>query len=270
MTKICSIVRNKQEIKNIENYVDAFIIPLKDFSINYENYFTIEEIKEIKTAKEIFVSVNKNIHNNELKDLEKNLLKLNELNVKGIIFYDIAVLNLTNRLKFKYELIWAQEHMTTNYQAINFWNDKGAKSAYLSSEITKEEIKTIIDNTKSKLFLNVFGYVPIFTSRRNLVNNYLETFDVKKSNGYKILKEGKEYPIVDTLLGTTVYTNYILNIIDEVKSLTIDYLVFNPFLFEEKTYKQILADYSNYGKIYFPKELGFLNKETIYKVKTND
>jgi len=124
MLKITAIVRNLNEISLLEPLVDAFIIPLKDFSINYESYFTLDEIKQINTEKEVFVSLNKNIHNNELDDLKKVLLELNELNINGVIFYDISVINLKIKLHLNYDMVWAQEHLTTNYSVINFWNKK--------------------------------------------------------------------------------------------------------------------------------------------------
>lgn len=259
--KTVSIVRNKEEIKILEEYVDAFIVPLKDLSINYENYFTLSEINEINTEKELFVSINKNIHNNELSLLKEGLKKLK--NVTAIIFYDVALVNL----KTSFELVWAQEHLTTNYQTINFWYEKGVKYVYLSSEITKDEINEISEKTKSKIFLNVFGYLPMFTSRRHLVNSYLETFNKEKADNYSLYKEGKNYPVVDFEHGTTVYSDYILNITSEVKDLNIDYAVFNPFKIDINDYTFVLKNFKEGKSVSFEKNLGFLNKETIYKVK---
>lgn len=265
MVKICTIVRNEKEIKNLEPLVDSFIVPIKNFSINYECYFTLDEIKKIETKKEVFISINRNIHNKDLENLEKVLLELNKLNIKGVIFYDISIVNLKQKLNLNYDLVWAQEHLTTNYMTINYWKSKGVNYTYLSSEITKKEINEIAENTDCKLFLNVFGRFPVFTSRRNLVKSYLETFDLKESKNYKLFKEDKTYPIVDTEIGTTVYTNYILNILDEIENLNIDYAVFNPFGIED--YEKVLNSYREGKNVLYPKELGFLDKETIYKVK---
>lgn len=269
MTKICSIVRNLEEIKKLENLVDSFIVPIKNFSINYEKYFTLEEVKKIKTKKELFISINRNIHNKELDNLKELLENLKEINIQGIIFYDIAIINLKKKLNLNYDLVWAQEHLTTNYMTVNYWNKKGAKYTYLSSEITKNEINEIAKKTKCKLFLNVFGKVPVFTSRRHLVKSYLETFDLKECNQYNLFKEEKTYPIVDTEIGTTVYTNYTLNILNEIKNLNIDYAVFNPFGIELDKYVSVLKKYKEGKKVSFKEELGFLDKETVYKVKKN-
>ena len=47
--------------------------------------------------------------------LEELLLNLNKYSIKGVLFYDIGVLNIYNRLNLNYDLVWAQEHLTTNF-----------------------------------------------------------------------------------------------------------------------------------------------------------
>lgn len=264
---IAAIINNINQAVDVKEYVDAYLLPIKTFSINYLNTFTIEEIKEIKKLnKEIFIIVNKNIHNNELKELEGTLKKIDKLNIQGIIFYDIAIVNLKQKLSLKTALVWAQEHLTTNYGTINYWQEKNVDYAYLSSELTKREIEEIRKNTKVKLFVNIFGYIPMFTSKRHLVNNYLETFGLKSYGKNTIFKEEKTYPIVDTKNGTTVYSNYILNATNE-EFKTIDYLVFNSNFIDEKDFTEVLKNYKEKKTNKFKIETGFLYKETIYKVK---
>ncbi len=266
MNKIAVIINNIESALEIKDYTDAFFLPIKDLSINYPNTFTLEEIKKLKKInKEIFIILNKNIHNNELEKLKETLNKIEKLNINGIIFYDIAIVNLKQKLNLKTPLVWHQEHLTTNYGTVNYWYEKGITSAYLSSELTKREIDEIKKHTKAKIFINVFGYIPMFTSKRHLVQNYLDTFNLKtKNNNNKIIKEGKNYIINDTKEGTTVYSNYILN--PKEKDLTADYLVFNSNFIDNKDFKEVLINY-NKEKNNFPKETGFLYKETIYKVK---
>ena len=252
------IISNIKEAKEIKDLVDAFLIPLKDLSINYTNSFTIDEIKEIqKLNKEVFVIINKNIENKELKKLEETLKEIDKINTNGIIFYDIAIVELKKELNLKTDLVWHQEHLSTNYSSVNYWYEKGAKYAYLSSEITKNEIEEIRKHTKAKLMINVYGYIPMFTSKRHLVDNYLETFNIKEK-GNKIYKEEKYYNIKDEKNGTTVYTDYILNIKD---SIDVDYYIYNSNMIDEKELKQVLINNTQ------KEETGFLYKETIYKVK---
>ena len=267
MSKIAVIINNIKEAKDIQDYIDAFLLPIENLSINYIHTFSLEKIKEIKKLnKEIFIIINKNIHNKELFLLEKTLKEIENLNINGIVFYDIALVNLKQKMHLKTPLVWNQEHLTTNYGTVNYWYNKGVEYAYLSSELTKREIDEIKNNAKAKLFVNVFGYIPMFTSKRHLVNNYLETFNLKSKNQNTIRKEGKIYPINDTNLGTTVYSNYILNAVD-IDFNKIDYLVFNSNLIDEKDFINVLKDYKEKHKNKFPKETGFLYQETIYKVK---
>lgn len=256
MGKISVIITSIDQAVSIKEKVDAYLIPMKSLSINYQNTFNIEDIKIIKKLnKEVFVFINKNIENNELKQLEKTLKQIDKLDINGIIFYDVALVELKKKFNLKTNLVWHQEHMTNNYGTVNYWYKKGIKYAYLSSEITKREMDEIKEKTKAKIFVNVFGYIPMFTSKRHLVKNYIDTFNIKKK-GNIIYKEGKSYHIEDKKEGTTVYSNYILNVKDEINA---DYLVYNANLIPN--FEEILK--TNKLK----EENGFLYQETIYKVK---
>lgn len=252
------IISSIKQAKKIYKYVDALLIPLKDLSINYPNTFTLEEIKELKKLnKEIFVFINKNIENEELSKLEDTLKEIEKISLQGIIFYDIALPELKEELKLKTDLVWHQEHLTTNYGTANYWYDKGVKYAYLSSELTKREIEEIKENSKVKTFVNVFGYIPMFTSKRHILNNYEETFNIK-DNGMKIHKEGKDYIIYDTKEGTTVYSDYVLNFKEKINA---DYIIYNSNLLDDDL-TELLKGNNTYKE-----ENGFMYKETIYKVK---
>ena len=121
--------------------VDAFIFGLKDYSSGYNNELTIEEIRDLreKYSGELFIAINKNIFNSELADLEIKLQELDELNISGILFYDMAVLSIRNRLGLNVSLVWNQTHMVTNYNTCNYYYDKGCEFGVLSSEITLDE-----------------------------------------------------------------------------------------------------------------------------------
>ncbi|MBQ9011675.1 MAG: U32 family peptidase [Bacilli bacterium] len=257
------IISSLLQAKELKDLIDAYIVPIDDFSINYDKTFSIEEVKKIlELGNEVFVLVNKNIHNNEIDELKKFLLEIESIFVNGIIFYDIAIVNMKNKYKLKTPLVWAQEHLTTNHRTINYWQAKGVEYAFLSSEITKKEIDEIRKNTKAKLFVLVFGHIPMFTSRRHLVNNYIKYFSLNDEfGGNKIYKEGKKYPILDRKNGTTVYSDYILNVTDYDFSL-FDYVVYNSYLIDDM--KDVLIDNK------YPLEHGFMDKETIYRVKKND
>lgn len=275
--KILLIPNSKDDFR-LKDKVDGFILPIKDLSINYNYYIEDLDIINELNGKDIFISLNKNMHNKDLSKLKDTLLKLENYDIKGIIYYDISVVNYKKELGLKNDIVWNQEHMVTNYSTINYWYNEGSKYAYLSSEITKNEILDIKKNTKAKLMMNIFGYVPIFTSKRNLVSNYLDTFDKEKvSKIYYMYKEGIKYPIIEEGKGTTAFSGHILNGIKEYFDLDLDYYVINSFMIDDiekvvDIISQINKDnlekcYLELNKIIGNTDDGFLHKETIYKVK---
>lgn len=283
MAKLILIPNSKDMVYDLVDKCDGFILGLKDMAVNLPYYFSYEEIKELisylnSKNKDIFISLNKNMHNKDLGYLEEVLDELESKNITGIMYYDISIVNMKKRKGLKNELVWSQEHMTTNYSTINYWYKEGVKYTYLSSEITKREINEILDNTKSKVLVNVFGYLPIFTSRRHLVDNYLTKFNKdKKDEMHYMYKENKVYPVIDNELGTIAYSEYILDGLREYVELNIDYAVINSFLIDgidkvldifrstdkdnieekDKELKQLISNTSE----------GFFIQETIYKVK---
>ena len=279
--KLILIPNSIHNILNLHNKVDGFILPIKDLSVNYNYYIDINELDDIMPKlkdKDVFISLNKNMHNKDLKILKETLLKLEKYDIKGIIYYDVALVNMKKELNLKNDLVWGAEHLVNNYGTINYWHQEGVDYAYLSSEITKNEILEIKKNTNSKLMMNIFGYVPIFTSKRNLVNNYLETFDKEKiSNIYYMYKEGVTYPLMDTSNGTTAYSGFILNGVKEYFDLDLDYYVINSFLiddieaildiFNEINESNLEKCYQKLNNLIGNTDDGFLHKETIYKVK---
>ena len=269
----------KQVNELLEN-IDGIIVGLDKLCINMPYNFSLDEINELITIcnendKEIFISLNKNMFNKDLDYLKEILLTLDSKNITGIFYYDIAIVNMKEELNLKVDLVWNQEHLTTNYLTSNFWNEHGAAYTALSSEITLDEVK-------AKLKFTAFGYLPKIVSRRHLVKNYLDTFNLKDNSKINyITKEDKVYQIIDTIDGTIAYSDKVLNAISEVSSLDIDYIILNSFSIPNDIFKDVTHMFKNVNSAnkeeYKEKidsmldtYLGFLYKETIYKVKKND
>lgn len=255
---------------NLKDYecADAFLFGLDKLSINFPIEVTIEELKKIinqNKNKEIFVSLNKNMHNNDLEILKKALKELSKLKIKGIFFYDTAVYQLNI---YNLNLVWAQEHFLTNYQTANYWYKLGVNYGLVSSEITKEEINEIIKKSKMELIVPVFGYQSLFVSERHIINNYLNQFKLKKSTEYFLEKENKEYSIVDKDL-TVAYSPYILNGLEE--NFKSSYLLLNTYNIEKQDFLQVLQGYkeknNDFEKLFNNLDKGFFYKKTVYKVK---
>ena len=135
MSKIIAIPSSKEEILDLIDNVDGFIIGLKDMSINMPTYFSLFEIKEINEIlkekhKELFVSLNRNMHNNDLDYLKEILLEFENIKIDGIFYYDVSLINLKQEMNLGLNLVFSEEHSVTNYATINYWNMMGAEYAY--------------------------------------------------------------------------------------------------------------------------------------------
>ena len=118
MLKLCIAINKKEEL---ELNCDSIIIGLKNFNTLNVLELSIKEIEDIVnkyTNKEIFISINKNIHDYELDELKRILFKLNNINIKGIIFDDVGIYNIINNLNLNIKLIWGNMHQVTNYTTI--------------------------------------------------------------------------------------------------------------------------------------------------------
>ena len=278
MTKLMLIPSDKKFNYNC----DSYLIGIDGLSVNMPIYFSIEEVESLSCSDEIFVSLNKNMHSDDLDILESTLVRLSKLDIKGVFFYDIAVLSIVKRLGLNIPLVWAQEHMTNNYMSVNFWKDKGVEYTLLSEEISSKDIIDIKKNSDSKLIVPIFGYFPMFVSRRHLKHNYMDRFDLHDdSNINFITKEGFTYPIVDSSV-TTVYTSSYLNGIKDFVSFSdsgVEYVLLNSFLTGDKI-NEILNMFKSVNddnkEEYFDSissmfngnvDTFFLHKESIYKVK---
>lgn len=281
--KLMSIPSSITEIKDTLDYVDAFLIGINGLCVNMNLCVDTSEVADILKIigdKELFICLNKNMCNDDIDILKDTMKELNDYNIKAIFYYDVGVLNIYNSGNYNYDLVWASEHATTNYDTINYWNGFGVKYCMVSSDITINEVYDIRKMTSCNLIVPIFGYMPMFNSKRHIVKNYLDFFNLEDdSNINYIEKEDKVYPIIDDDLGTTVYTNYILNGIGEYDNLDkngIDYALFSGFNIDSEKFIDVLKllgsndSYDKINSLFNNCGTGFMYQETIAKVKKDE
>lgn len=271
---------NIEQIKDNTNMFDGVILSIDKFSVNARYTVSVDcldNIIKLIPDKEVFISLNKNIENDEIEELETLLLELNNYDIKGVLYSDVAA--LTYKDKLNYDLVWAQEHLVTNYETINYWHNFGINYAYLSSDLNINEIKDITNNTDVKLMANLFGYNSMFVSIRHIVDNYLKCFNIKdNSKVHYMKKEGKVYPIIDDNY-TYVFSNNIFNGVRDYYNMNVDYYVVNGFLIDNTKFSKVLSIIGNLSMENVEKSAlqiddlfnniddGFLHKEIVSKVK---
>ncbi len=277
MPKMMITLKKKEMLPKTLPFVDAYLFGIEGFSVNEVGSFSIEEVKNLvsllkEKKKQIFISLNKNMFSKDLEPLENVLEAIEKLHIDGIAFYDVSIPSIMKRRGFLTPLLWSQEHFTTNYATMNYWHEFNVLYTQLSCEITTEEIKEIRKNTNMKLIAQVFGYVPMFYSKRPFISNYKKTFSIKEEGvNYFIEKAGEKYPIKEEGDSTEVYTSTVLNAYLEMEKLEVDYLFFSSFAIEEEKFIEVLRCYRERDKEglekLYPFHNGFFNTKTVYRVR---
>ena len=270
MSKLIVSANSKNHLIDLlKKNIDGIILSIDKLSVNDSFYVDISILDEIDfKEKEIFVSLNKLMHNNDLEHLRMVMNKLKSKDVK-ILFYDMAVFNIAKELDMIDKLVIYQDHLNASILSNKFYNDLGIRGSYITSDITGDELLDIKKNSNMSIMFMVYGYIPIFYSRRYLISNYLKYIgDKKKGNEYSIVSDtGIEYPIDEEEYGTTIYTSKEINLINYLDKINdIDYIVMRSNKINDDVFNLMVDKFINKDKMdncY----LGFFNTKTIYKVK---
>lgn len=280
MSKIIAVPSNSNQLEKLLDLdIDAILFSIKDLSVNSNYFIDIEYltriIPKIKTKNiKILVSLNKIMHNYDIPILTNTLLKLNDLDIDKILFYDLSIIELKEKLNIKKELVISNEHSNASIYSNQFYLDYNINTCLITSDITLEEVKEIKSNTKMQIILPVYGHVPIMYSRRYLLTNYFEYIKQEKKNPYYYIKDKDTTVIVkEEPFGTSIYNNEVLNLDKEFfenKEL-LDYIILYSEFIDDDEYISTIKYYidieADKVKTFESNYKGFSYDKTIYKVK---
>lgn len=271
--------------------INTFIVGLENFSSSYLSTMSLNQIEKLSREVNLFVALNKMIENKDLKALEDALLFLSNTSIKGILYYDLAVLSIKTRLNLNLDLVWNQTHMVTNYNTANFYYNKGVKYGYLASEITLDEILETNEKSNMSFFVNIISHPVMSHSKRTLLTNYFKVNNEDKVHNSYLLSEKSStsnFIIEEDKTGTTIRYGNIVNgttAIDALIKNNITYLVIDTSYIEDEIilkalpYLQELKENINDIRrkeilesleFILGTDTGFFYKKTIYKVKKGD
>lgn len=268
MSNIVVIPGIKEDINIlIKKNIKELIIGIKNLSI-YNFELDIESIIKLKEESNIniTIAINKMIHNKDLDYVKEVLLKVKDKDI-NILFQDLGVFNIIKELNIKNKLIIYREHLNLSIGSNNFYKERGVSSTYISSDLTYREINEIKESTNMEVYYTVYGYLPIFYSRRSLLTNYFKYINKDKvDNTYYIFDKEKKYMIKEKEYGTIIYSP-LINLINELDKIDkIDNIVIDLSYIDDIS---IIDKYINKDKednTY----TGFFDKETIFKLKEEE
>ena len=262
---ISNILIYVDDINHINDYrkagVSAFLFALEGYSVGYNTY-TLEEIEKIDVSNK-YVMINRMLDCEAVDGLKEVLPHFKD--IKGIVYEDIAVYNLIKGLDLDVETIFYQNHFGTNVHSVNFWLDR-VDSMFISNEITREEINNIVNNASKGVVLHLFGYNQVMYSRRKLLSNWSDFFDIEKRNTNVLTDRATKvkFRAMENEYGTVMYSDKIFNGKDLLGLDNVKYYYVNTTLVEHDMVMDFLTNNDHSSE---DEDNGFLDRETIYKLK---
>lgn len=264
-----NILINVNSLEYIDDYrkagVTAFLFPLDSYSVGY-NTFSLEEVKNVEVSNK-YLLINRVLDCDSIDSLKELLIGLD--GITGIVYEDIGVINLVKDLGLDVELIHFQNHFGTNLESVNFWLDR-VDSIFVSNEITKDEILDIVSSANKSVCLHLYGYNQVMYSRRLLLTNWSQEFNVdyKNTNVISDVATGVKFRAFENEFGTVMYSENIFNGKDIYGLDNVKYYYVNTMLISHEDVMEFL---NNIDKdIKTGEDTGFLYKETIFKLKGRD
>lgn len=173
------------------------ILPLKDYSIGFDVYYTVSEINSLSRKLNISVIINKFLHKEDIKNIINIINELEIDNIKYIFVEDLGLVSLLGNDK----VVVSQNHIINNYDSINYFKSLGYSNILVNNDLTINELKEIISKTSSNLFMYFISKNNLMYSKRRLLtafSNYKNSDILKKevitekvSNHKLIIKEEK-------------------------------------------------------------------------------
>lgn len=272
--------------ENLEFNCDGLILAINDYAVESNTYFTLDEIKNISDSfnGEIFVKLNKNLMNDDIPFVKDILVQLDKMNINGVFFYDLAVLELKRELNLNIDLVWNQTHMVNNYKTCNYYYSKGVKYALLGKEITLDEILEIINLSDITSMVEVVSKPSVAFSKRKLVTNYYKDMGIDGSKEIIVNEKvsNLNFDIKEDSNGTVFFLDLITNgtsIIRDLYDNGCSYIIMREYGIDNfrelvnGTMEYIKDSCSDLSYVLKYKKLGdstnFFFKKTIYRVKKN-
>lgn len=172
-----------------------------------------------------YVSIDTFIFEDDIKDLYLYFEELSKLNVEGIYFSDLAVIDVAKSYGLESLLIYDGGPILTNSLDIESYLDTGIDSVVLARELSMNETLDIIKHHPHKVDMQIFGHLRLSTSKRKFLTNYFKqigsNYEALNKTTLRIVEEKRDYkmPIMESEYGTSIYSDFILEAIEELPYL---------------------------------------------------
>lgn len=293
--KLLTTIYNLEHLHDLSQAADGFILGNEQFAVRLTKSFSIHEIHDAANiihslGKELFIVMNQMMTDEQLIEAKSIIESLPNDLIKGYIIADLGLIDVFKSLNLNHKVVYNPETLLTNYIDFNYLQDDHILGAFVSKEITLEDIKIIGSKKAYNLFMFGHGHQSMFYSKRPILDAYTDYLGKDrvyyKEQGLALEEEKRKsesFPILEDKGGTHVFRGVVFNSLNDIKALSsvVDYLIIDTLFKDDQYAKEVLPLYkheqTDVTSIQKIQEVyretwndGFLHKKTIYKGKTND
>ncbi|ABX80966.1 U32 family peptidase [Acholeplasma laidlawii] len=288
--KILTNLHDKNKLDDLLKVADGIILGDAKYAKTLTSDFgsdTINLIEKIYEAKkEVFVLLNRVFTDKELDSIKPYILSLPVDKITGFMGADLGLIDTFKTLNIEHKFIYNPETLLTNDEDFNDLSSEGIMGAFVSKEITLEDILEIGQLKKYKMFYFGHGHMSMFYSKRPMLktfndhrglDNYLHDDKTLTLTEERRLNEA--YPVLEDDAGTHVFRGTVFNsfkVIEPLKTVVDYFIVDTLFMDDDYAYKlipmyknndfdlQLITDYKQ------TLHDGFLFDESTIKGEKND
>ena len=165
---------------------DAVYIGGQQYSLraNATN-FSIEEIKEgcdfaHALNKKVYLTLNIVFHNEDMDGVEEYIKEVVNAGIDAFIVSDPFIISHIKNNYPQVEVHLSTQNSTSNYSAVEYFKSEGIDRVVLARELSKDEIKEIIDKTKVDIEVFIHGAMCTCFSGRCALSNYVTNRDANR------------------------------------------------------------------------------------------
>ena len=179
---------------------DAVYIGGKKFGLraNATN-FSIDEIRmgcefAHKLNKKVYLTLNIVFHNEDMEDVFSYIKDVVEAGIDAFIVSDPFIISHIVDNYPNVEVHLSTQNSTTNYEAVNYFKEQGVKRVVLARELSKVEIKDIIEKTGVDIEVFIHGAMCTCFSGRCALSNYVTNRDANRGGCSQVCRFAFETP----------------------------------------------------------------------------
>jgi putative protease len=225
--ELLATLRKKEYLERLSGVTDGLIVGSDYTTAFHFRRKDLAKVSEYQKSvnKKLYVVMDNFIMEDEKIDVRDYINYLMSIDVDGIYFHDFGIYGMARTMKFPKELIYDGKTVLCNSLDSAFLISKGINGVVISRELTLDEVKEIARANKGRIDLQVFGHLRLSASKRRFLTNYFK--EIRKDYHYfgketlTLVEEQRDYrmPIIEDGNGTTIYSDYILEMFNELPSL---------------------------------------------------